>query len=435
MKPPADSRASLPWPSHEALLAELESIDEPLARAEAARKALGQVLGPGAAELATLRLRARARHQDRALRYLTAKGAEQLSRPAVAALRAAFVSEALAACGAERRVFDPTSGLGADGLALAREGLETHLGDRDGYTLACARANLDGAGVPARSVVRCDARALPWRPSLVRDSALVLDPDRRPTGERESDPAFWSPTLAQCLDLAQSAQVACIKLAPAIEPDSLPLAAHRHEATWVSCDGELVEVTLWSGAGARLGHARRAIVLRNQRGRAEASERDTPLGRPLEGVACWTYAAEPIEIDAWSPDAARGVRWLVEPDPALIRAGHIGALAQDTGLRPLAPRCAYLGGDHPGPTGLTRSWPVLVSTPLDRKHLRRALGELDIGSLTVKKRGHPDSADVLARRFRGPGRAPGIVAVARLAVGHAAFVLGPEARGEAPHQP
>jgi hypothetical protein len=58
--------------------------------------------------------------------------------------------------------------------------------------------------------------------------------------------------------------------------------------------------------------------------------------------------------------------------------------------------------------------------------VRRMLGALDIGPITVKKRGHPDPAEELARRMAGPGSRHGLVAVVRLDIGHFAVALGPE---------
>jgi hypothetical protein len=66
---------------------------------------------------------------------------------------------------------------------------------------------------------------------------------------------------------------------------------------------------------------------------------------------------------------------------------------------------------------------VLGSVALDRRRVRALLGEHDVGPLTVKKRGHPDSAEALARRLRGPGRRPGLLAVGRLERGHRAWLL------------
>jgi hypothetical protein len=419
-----DLPVSLARPDLEPLLAELALLVDPLARASAARRALGPELGRRAAELAALRARARERFPDGALRHLTPKGLEQATRPEVAALRATRLAAALAAAGKPLRALDPTCGLGSDALAAARAGFEVHLGDRDAVTLACARGNLADAGYTPRSVVHADARALAWRAELVADAALVLDPDRRPrlgpgarTGgaarAREADPSDWSPSLAECLALARRAAAACIKAAPATDASDLPLAAGEVEATWISHRGELVEVALWTGAAARSGAAREVAVLVAKEGAIEVVR----------------SAADPVEVAALPREHASQIAWLVEPDAAVIRAGLVGHVARAAGLAPLAPRIAYLGGDSPGPRGLTRSWPVLGAAPLDPKRVRRMLGALDIGPITVKKRGHPDAAEVLARRLAGPGTQHGLVAVVRLDIGHLALALGPEVAG------
>jgi hypothetical protein len=57
------------------------------------------------------------------------------------------------------------------------------------------------------------------------------------------------------------------------------------------------------------------------------------------------------------------------------------------------------------------------------KRVRRLLAEHDIGTLQVRKRGHPDTAEALARRLRGPGSRHGQLAVARLERGHLAYLL------------
>ncbi len=69
---------------------------------------------------------------------------------------------------------------------------------------------------------------------------------------------------------------------------------------------------------------------------------------------------------------------------------------------------------------------MLGAAPLDPKQVRRMLGALDIGPVTVKKRGHPDPAEALARRMAGPGTRHGLLAVVRLDTGHLALALGPE---------
>jgi len=120
-------------------------------------------------------------------------------------------------------------------------------------------------------------------------------------------------------------------------------------------------------------------------------------------------------------------RWLAEPDPAVIRAGLVGALAHQHGLRPLAPQIAYLGGDAASESPFLRCWEVLDRCRADEKRVRALLSKHGIGPVTVKKRGHPQPADVLERRFRGRGTAAGLVCVFRGPDGHRALLLRSQA--------
>ena len=53
------------------------------------------------------------------------------------------------------------------------------------------------------------------------------------------------------------------------------------------------------------------------------------------------------------------------------------------------------------------------------------LADHDVGPLEIWKRGHPDPAEVLARRFRGRGSRRAILAIGRLEEGAPGLVAGP----------
>ena len=80
-------------------------------------------------------------------------------------------------------------------------------------------------------------------------------------------------------------------------------------------------------------------------------------------------------------------RFLHEPDPALIRSGLIGAFAQQSGLSAVARDIAYLSSDELRESPWLRSFEILEQLPIDKKTLRKRLGELGIGKLEIKKRG------------------------------------------------
>jgi hypothetical protein len=244
----------------------------------------------------------------------------------------------------------------------------------------------------------------------VRAELLLLDPDRRPDGAargRAGDPERWSPPLSRCLALAARFAGACLKLPPGADVGLLLTPKLPADLVWVSLDGELRELGLWTGVLAtRAPGVRTAIVLASD-GRAER----------LEG--------REEHVTALAPEEAASVAWIAEPDPAVIRAGLVGALARALSLRPLGPAIAYLGGDGRPASPFARAFRVRDTAALDRRRVRAMLERHDVGPLVVKKRGHPDDAATLARALKGRGKEPGLLLVARLGMLHRAWLVEP----------
>ncbi|HTF89454.1 MAG TPA: hypothetical protein VK843_13660 [Planctomycetota bacterium] len=349
------------------------------------------------AEQVDLRQRAAAKFAQPERMLLQRKGLEQATRLDVARWRAARVKH----FAPKSPIVDATCGLGADTLALIEAGLPTLALERDAWTASLAAHNLREL-TGRNCVVLGSAEAAP-----VRADYWCIDPDRRGSGAQALDPRSWSPPLSVALDLARAARGACIKLAPGIDlarcslPDATVWPWH---AGWVSAGGELRECTLWCGEWAGDAKPGEREVVALDRG---ASLRD-----------------EPRSVDPWEPEDAAALRWLAEPDPALIRSGLLGNIALRAGARPLASQIAYLGSMEAIEDPLLDAWPVLAACALDPRHVRRMLTEHDIGSIEVRKRGHPDAAEVLAKKFAGAGSRHGVLAVARLERGHIAYLLG-----------
>jgi hypothetical protein len=375
-----------------------------VAVSENLRRRFGPDLGRRIATLHSLQHRAKSRFGNDLPPFLTEAGLEQATHPRLASHRSDVIDSQIG----HSRVWDATCGVGVDGRALARGGHTVVLGDRDAFTVRCARANLEHDGRRAWAV-RADATT-----RAVDADVLLLDPDRRVGGKRSLDPEAWSPSLSAAVRAAEAYPAACLKLAPAIDPTLLP----PWPADWVSVDGNLSEVTLWAGRLATRDPRVRAVV---------ALRGDAPPAR---------FEAVPERVEAWSPEQAAEVPWLVVPDKGLLRSDLLGALANAEGLRPLAPRLAWLGGERPPTSPLLAGFPVLASCTLDRKRVRAMLGEHDVGPIAVRKRGHPDPAEILERRFQGPGRRRATLAVGRLERGHRAWLLGPvQEPGDAPPGP
>ncbi|WP_297408940.1 methyltransferase domain-containing protein [Naasia sp.] len=302
---------------------------------------------------ARLRERARDKFGDFATRMLfTQAGLEQATRLPVAALHAGRYAAAGVA-----RVVDLGCGIGGDAMALAALDREVLAVDRDPVTATVAAYNL--APFPAVRVQVGDAEDV-----LLEDGAGVfLDPARRmpdSSGGRRVGADEWSPSLDFCFATAER-HATGIKLAPGFDRGRIP---EETEAQWVTVDGETVELTVWSGALARAGITRSAVVL----GAGGSAELTAPGDSPDEPVV-------PLG------------RYLHEPAGSVIRARLVGRLARDLGAGMLSSGIAYLTGDAPASSPFAASFEVREVFPLDERRIARELRARGIGRLEVKKRG------------------------------------------------
>jgi THUMP domain-containing protein len=229
--------------------------------------------------------------------------------------------------------------------------------ERDEATAAIASFNL--APFAAARVELGDATTT----DLTGVGGVWLDPARRAGGRRLDDPADWSPALDWAFALAEKLPTG-IKLGPGLDRSLLPADS---EAQWVSVDGEVVELAVWSGELARPGVGRAALVLRSGSAAELTAARDS----------------DDAEVGALG-------EYLLEPDGAVIRARLIGDLARSLpgdGGRMLDPTIAWITSDSPPETPFGAGFRVLERFPLDVKTLKKQLAARGIGTLEIKKRG------------------------------------------------
>lgn len=316
-------------------------------------------------------------------RWWTAAGLEQATRDEVADLHAARYVQA----GIER-VTDLGCGVGSDALALARSGRTVVAVDRDPEALWALAATAADLGLVvttrladvAEAAADLRAAALPPEPGSESPAGCFVDPARRTGRGRVLHPESWSPPWSWVRELAREVPATGAKVAPGIDHALIPPEA---QVEWTSVAGTLVEAGVWWGP-LRSGPARRvATVLRA--GTATTID-DTDL-------------AEAAPVAAMQ-------RWLVEPDPAVIRSGLVGVLAARLGATLIDPRIAYLSLDRrPEPTPLATGYEVLEQLPFARKAMRAWLRTRGFGDVVVKKRGVAVVPEELraALRLTGPG--------------------------------
>jgi SAM-dependent methyltransferase len=318
-----------------------------------------------------LRERAAAKFALAGRMWFTREGLEQASAEPLARHRAARYA------GADR-VADLCCGIGGDLCALA-PGRAALAVDLDPLHLRMARENARVHGAGEVAAACADVRTL----RLPRSLAVFVDPARRSGGRRL--PAGQShPPLAWCLELAGRVAAVGIKAAPGLPLDRVPPG---WEVELLADRRELKEAALWSPPLATTG--RRATVFPGPASLA---------ARPGPPVPC-------------GPPGA----FLLDPSPAVTRAGLVEELARDLGAWKLDPQIAFLSADQPLRSPFGRLLAVDASLPWSLKRLREVLRQRGVGAVEVRKRGSAVDVDELTGRLRLRGDARAVVVLTRVA--------------------
>jgi len=333
------------------------------------------------AALATSFARRRARKASKFARanemYFTREGYEQSTSEAVARHRAARFA-------AFNSVADLCCGIGSDSIAIAgavRANGRVDGVDCDADAIACARLNAAANGVDD-AVAFHVGDALAWP---LRHDAVFADPSRRSARGRTLRADQYQPPLHAVLERAQEIKdrALCVKIAPGLRTDADRLAATCGapvELEYVSERGECKEAVIWCGALARAHGARRATV--------------------IDANGVHVLDAEPFRARAGALD-----RFVGEPDPAVIRAGLLGALCEQAHATLLDPEVAYMTTRTVAHQPFVRWFEIIESAPFNVKRLRAALRARDIGELVIKTRAFPLRPEEIAALLKPAGEA------------------------------
>ncbi len=347
-----------------------------------------------------LRLRARAKFSRADRMWFTRAGLEQASGEAFARHRAARYGDA----GCEW-IVDLCTGIGGDLTQLAR-GRAAVAADLDPIHLRMALLNArayGAAAVHAVHAVHADVRTL--RLERARRAAVFVDPARRDANAnagRRFAAGVSQPPLTWCLALADrvAGGAVGIKAAPGLALDLVPPG---WEVELVAAGRELREAVLWSPFFATT--TRRATIL--------------PAGHaatPAPASAATSASAVTLREDAGPPvPCAPPGAWLLDPNPAVTRAGLVETLARQVGGWKVDPLIAFLSADQPLETPFGRLLAVDAAMPWRLKHLRAALRERRIGTVDIRKRGSAVDVDDLRRRLGLHGDNHAVVVLTRVA--------------------
>jgi SAM-dependent methyltransferase len=332
--------------------------DRALALSTELRRSYPPPLVAAALTQQSLRMSARAKFARAGAMLFTRPGTEQASYE-------------LAAAHSARRfrgyatVADLCCGIGGNLAALAA-GSRVLAVDRDLTSLEFARHNVRASGAEhAVAAVCADVRQL--TAGGARPDAVFIDPARRSGGRRLRAGAS-EPPLDWCLALPGWVPAVGIKAAPGLPRELVPPG---WEAEFLAVGRQLKEALLWSPALATA--PRRATVLPGG---------DTLL--PERGAAV--------------PVAAPGA-YLLDPNPAVTRAGLVQDLARRLGAWQIDPMIAFLAADEPVATPFARTLRVLESMPWNEKRVALRVRELGITAADIRRRGLAGDVDLIHRRL------------------------------------
>ena len=376
------------------LAARADGAASPLALAERLRREYPAGLVAAAMAQQELRRTAAAKFSRAAEMLFTRAGYEQSSSETIARYRAGRLRNA-------RRVADLCCGIGGDLIALAAAS-DVLAVDRDETH---ARLALHNAGVYGRSehvtAVVADVRDVP----LAGTDAVFIDPARR-SGPGAASPATVpvsaghrfragtsEPPLDWCVALTSQVAAVCIKAAPGIPAELIP---PDWEAEFIAEARDLKEAVLWSPALA--GARRRATVL------AAA-----PGGQSLRSYTLVARPGAPVPL-------REPGEYLLDPNPAVTRAGLVEDLARDLGgdAAKIDPQIAFLTLDRDVRTPFARTLRVRHSAQWNEKQFAKPLRELDVGAVDIRRRGLAGDVDQIRRRLKLAGTTRATIVITRV---------------------
>ena len=322
---------------------------------------------------------------------LTDDGINQATRPEVARFRAEFIAQKF---GENAHVLDLTCGLGFDSREFARYGLRVTAVEIDSEIAEYAGHNLNQFDVRVDCADATDFKI----PNDV--DVVFVDPARRdPNAARDSkgntkriyNPSQWSPSWETINEIAKTHSVIA-KVAPGIDKAELL----DWDARWISSDGDLVECFLSSsGTGIRS-----AVLL------------DSKNDLRFEVLGDVQTATAPLGD------------YLVIPDPALIRASALDALANLCNGGLVNEHIAWLTSDDADAISkLSNQLPSLASIlrieshfKFSEKQLVANLKDFELSGVTVMTRGMQLDVEVirkLAVKASGSGNQELVIAIYR----------------------
>jgi hypothetical protein len=203
-------------------------------------------------------------------------------------------------------------------------------------------------------------------------TAVYADPSRRINNRRSIEPSDYSPRLETIHErlsgLSRPAVKLIAKLSPLCDIDEL---LQRGTVEVVSYNGEVREILFRAGPDGGLVTA---VVLNED---------------SADYILC---SSAPARFKTTTLK-----KYIIEPDPAIIRADLVPQFAYSIGASLLARRLAYITSDTIPSGNVQGTFHVIETMPFSIKQIKQYLKDAGIKQLSVKKRGILETASQIQK--------------------------------------
>ncbi len=370
-----------------ALLAEIEAGGESeLALQQRLRKTYPDALVRAALSLVELRRRGRAKFVRSDRMWFDRVGLEQATPEPVGRHKA----NRFATAPSEPALVDLCCGIGADACQMAQH-RDVFAVDR--RTVAAWRTARNAAVYDVAGQITthlADVTTVDVAGRLVH-----IDPDRRTSGRKVVRIEESEPGLEFLEQLVTRAAGGAIKLSPAANfGGKFPEA----EVELVSLNGECKEATIWFGALRGETQFRATVLTSRSPGDLENVDSATLTGDP------WSARGPVVPLG----------RYLLDPDPAVVRAGLVDVCSETLSIGRLDPEEEYLTSDELPPAPFVTPFEVVADLSNNDREIRSYFRESQIGQVEIKCRHVPVDVEAFRKKLPLPGREAAVLLFARV---------------------
>jgi hypothetical protein len=195
---------------------------------------------------------------------------------------------------------------------------------------------------------------------LSRDALVHIDPSRRNDTKRLHSLVDMQPSMKDISKIVSRCAGGCIKVSPSVNAEDMEHFDAPFELEYIEEYGRVVQGIIWFGSLALHAGGVTATSMSTQQS-ISSSPKLPPFGNEILG-------------------------WILEPNPALERAGLHGNVACDASAFELAPGIGLLTSTENPNTHWCTAFEVLETTPLRIEKVTAALSQLGCSQVEVKTR-------------------------------------------------